>query len=69
MRVKRLNGYWVIYSGEQPVLSCASLSEALAQMIACSRALRYSAASDNKQENHDVLSTSQPTRAPDAGDD
>lgn len=30
MSIKKVNGYWTIHSGEQPVMSCTSLEVALA---------------------------------------
>lgn len=50
MHVKLRNGYWTIYSQGTPIAGCASLSEALKQMIECTRALRYSASPEKNDE-------------------
>jgi hypothetical protein len=40
MSIRQLNGYWTIYSGEQPVVSCESFQVAWAAVweIACEMA-------------------------------
>lgn len=43
MFVRMLRGYWTVWSDGRPIVMCASLTEALKQMIECTRALRYDA--------------------------